>query len=381
MAIKKKTRKIPKPLKIKKISKIKESKPEKTVLSAKAKSSDTVAIDVNLLGVGLDIGTANIVAAREINKGVEVEHSHNAFLYIRTDEGTSELLARMKIPKHMVKERPCVLGKNAFDFSNYFDRTTQRPMNVGVINPLERDAIHIVNMIVDSILWKPRVPNEICCFCVPAQPVDSNTDIFYHRNVAETMLSVFGFKAMPMNEAFAIILSELKEKKFTGIGVSCGGGMTNICVSYKAVSILEFSVARGGDWIDAHASQVLDISANKVALIKEKGMSILKPETREQEAIALFYKKYINYFLTQIAKVFHAPDKSPQFEEPIDMVFAGGSTMIGGFMEVVRQELKSIDLGVPISEARKAVEPFFCVAKGCLYNAQQMNKQAKAASK
>lgn len=328
----------------------------------------------DLLGVGLDMGTANIVAMRETERGEERKHARNAFLFVREDDSTKELLARMNIPQKKIKERVCVLGQNAFDFSNYFERSTQRPMNVGVINPLEREAIHVMDLIVQQILWKPRVPNEICCFCVPAQPVDSNTDILYHRNVIETMLSCLGYKVFSLNEGFAVVLSELKDKKFTGMGISCGGGMTNVCLVYKAVIIQEFSIAQGGDYIDQCAANALDMPINKITRIKEKGMSIVHPEDREQEVIALFYKKYINYFLTQISNVFHAPDKAPQFDDPIDVIFAGGSTLISGFIEVVRHELKTIDLGIPINEPRKAADPFFCVAKGCLSNARHLTQ-------
>ncbi|MBF0620097.1 MAG: hypothetical protein HQL19_08010 [Candidatus Omnitrophica bacterium] len=331
----------------------------------------------DILGVGLDMGTANIVAARETLRGKEVRHSRNAFLFIRDDDSTKELLGKMNIAQQRIKERHCILGKDAFEFSNYFDRATQRPMNVGVINPLERDAIHVMNLIVKGVLWEPRVPNEVCCFCVPAQPVDGAMDVNYHHNVIEIMLSVFGYQVLSMNEAYAVVLAELQEKNFTGIGISCGGGMTNICVSFKAVVIMEFSVAQGGDWIDAHAANVLNISPNKVAGIKEKGMNIVRPETMEQTTIGLFYRNYIKYFIEKIAEEFHKPDKSPQFDEPIDIVFAGGTSMVGGFLEVVRQELKKVDLGIPVGEVRKAADPFNCVAKGCLYNAQQTYKQGK----
>ncbi|MBF0384303.1 MAG: hypothetical protein HQL27_00375 [Candidatus Omnitrophica bacterium] len=360
------------------------SKPRTIVEKAQIPSQNDVAqipsqsgdvdTDINLLGVGLDMGTANIVSSRETAKGVEVKYSRNAFLFVRDDDSTKELLQKMNISEQRIKERPCILGKDAFDFSNYFDRNTQRPMNVGVINPLEREAIPIMNMIVKGLLWEPRVPNEICCFCVPAQPVDSMMDVNYHRNVIETMLSCFGYKVCPINEGFAVILSELAEKKFTGIGVSCGGGMTNICVAYKSVVVMEFSIAQGGDMIDLQSSNVLSISPNKAGLVKEKGMSILKPETREQEAIALFYKNYIRYFLGQISQVFRRPDKAPQFDEPIDIVFAGGTSMVGGFLDVVKQEIKNIDMVVPINEIRQAKDPFNCVSKGCLINSQLLSR-------
>jgi hypothetical protein len=314
------------------------------------------------------------VAARVTEQGDESVVSRNAFLYVREDETTKELLTRMNIPQQVINGKVCVLGKNAFDFSNYFDRRTQRSMNIGVINPLEREAIHVINLIVQKMLWKPRSPSEICSFSLPGQPVDSSIDITYHKNVIETMLSCFGYEPMAINEAFAVVLAELKDKKFTGVGISCGGGMVNVCVAYTSIVIAEFAIGRGGDWIDQHAANAIDISVNKILIAKEKGMSILGPENREEESIAIYYKQYIRYFLEQIAKVMHMPDKGVQFEEPVDMVFAGGSSMVGGFIEVVRRELKNVDLGIKINEVRMAAQPFYSVSKGCLLNAQMASK-------
>lgn len=320
------------------------------------------------------MGTSNLVAARVTENGEESARSRNAFLYIREDDTTKELLTRMNIPQQVVNGKLCVIAGNAFDFSNYFDRRTQRSMNIGVINPLEREAIHVINLIVRKMLWQPRVPNEICSYSLPGDPVDSSIDITYHKNVIETMLSCFGYEPMPVNEAFAVVLSELQARKFTGVGVSCGGGMVNVCVTYTSIVIAEFAIARGGDWIDQHAANAIDTSVNKILIAKEKGMSLLAPKSREEESIAVYYKHYIRYFLEQIAKVLRAPDKGTQFDRPVEMVFAGGSSMVGGFIDVVRRELKSIDLGIKINEARMAADPFFSVSKGCLLNAQMASK-------
>jgi len=348
------------------LSNVKKKSPEKGD-SKKAISAESP------YGVGLDMGTSNIVGLRDTSHGPERMDTRNAFLYIHNDEETRNFLSSMDIAQVKVKEKTCVLGRDAFDFSNFLERVTQRTMSMGVINPLEREAIRVLNMIVQDILWEPRINNEFCCFSLPADPIDSNIDIIYHKNILETMIACLGFRPYAINEAYAVILSELKDEKFTGIGVSCGGGMVNICLTYKAIIIAEFAIARGGDWIDLHAANVLDMPSSKVTFIKEEGINIASPKGREASAIAIYYKQYIHYFLEQIANVFHLQGKNPQFDEPIDIVFAGGSTMVRGFIEVVRNELQVMNLGVPINQARMAKDPFLSVSKGCLYNAQQLN--------
>ncbi len=342
---------------------------------ASGNASENKSVPSELLGIGLDVGTSNLVASRMTEAGPEMLINRNAFLSIRDDDVTKDILARLEIPKQIIGGKSCVIGKDAFEFSNFFDRVAQRSMNIGVINPFEREAIHVLNMLVEKMLWQPRVPDEICSFSMPAQPVDNNIDVLYHKNVVETMLSCLGYEPLAVNEGYAVVLSELKDQKFTGIGISCGGGMVNVCITYTAIVIAEFSIARGGDWIDLFASKALDISPSKCAAIKEKGMSILRPEDREQESIAIYYKQYIRYFLEQMARILQMPAKGAHFDQPVDIVFAGGSSMVGGFIEVVRRELKTIDLGIPINEVRLAKDPFTSVSRGCLFNAQMASQQ------
>ncbi|MEN8257692.1 MAG: hypothetical protein ABFS09_07500 [Thermodesulfobacteriota bacterium] len=64
-------------------------------------------------------------------------------------------------------------------------------------------------------------------------------------------LASLGYRPISINEGLATIMSELANDNFTGIGISMGGGMCNICLSYLSVPVLNFSVQKGGDYIDS----------------------------------------------------------------------------------------------------------------------------------
>jgi len=67
----------------------------------------------------------------------------------------------------------------------------------------------------------------------------------------------------------SVIYSELADNNFTGLGISFGAGMTNVCLSYYAVPVMKFSVARGGDWVDEQAAARRAPPVDKVTSIKE----------------------------------------------------------------------------------------------------------------
>jgi hypothetical protein len=180
------------------------------------------------------------------------------------------------------------------------------------------------------------------------------------------MVKKIGFEPKALIEGHAVVFAELAEDDFTGIGISCGGGMFNICVCYKSIPALSFSTARGGDWIDRNVATVLGIKASRATAIKEKGVNLLSPRNREEEAIEIYYRNLISYTLEAIKTRFESSAGMPSFPEPIEIVCAGGTSMIGGFIEVFQDEFQSIKFPIQVKNIRRAEDPLFSVAKGCL---------------
>ncbi len=328
-------------------------------------------------GVGLDLGTAYLVASREIEgKKVFVKNERNSFLSVRADKATIDLLERLKIKYAALGDQMYVLGNLALNLANVFNREVQRSMQVGILNPSEAESIPILQLIVKHIIWEPRKPGELCCFSIPADPIDREQDTIYHKGVFEGILRNIGYSPIIIDEGYAVVLSELGYKDFTGIGVSCGGGMVNACAAYRSVPALSFSITRGGDWIDQSAASVLNMPVVKVTTIKEQGMSIKEPNGREEEAIAIYYRNYIRYFLESMSKVFMNSAETPQFNEPVDIVFAGGSSMVKGFLDVVMEEVKAVDLVFPLGQIKMAEDPFTSVSRGCLFNAINSDEES-----
>ena len=323
------------------------------------------------VGNGLDIGTVNLVSAmQDDNENIVVRKMRNAFIDVPMDNFSKNMLTRLKVPYVVHGKKMYVLGDSAFELANVLNRNTRRPMADGLISPKEADAIPIMRLLIDSILDKPRVPNELTYYCIPADPIDSTSSVLYHRDVFEGALKSLGYTPKHILEAHAIIFSELAEEDFTGIGVSCGGGMFNICVAYKSMPCLSFSISRGGDWIDNNVAHVLAIKPAKASMIKEKGkekgLDISKPRDREEEAISIFYRNLITYTLTNIKQRFESAEAMPSFPDPVDIVFAGGTSMVGGFVVICEEEIKKMEFPIPYKRVRLAEDPFNAVAKGTL---------------
>ncbi len=319
------------------------------------------------LGKGLDIGTANLAAAvQNTEDGITVTVERNAFLDIGSDVYSKNMLTKLKVPYVVHNGKIIVLGESAFELANVFGKETRRPMKDGLISPSEVDAMPMIKLIIQKVLGEPREPGENCYFSVPSESLDVDNNIVYHQGLFEGLLTKLGYTPKPINEGHAVVFSELADQDFSGIGLSFGGGMANACVCYKTIPCLQFSVARGGDWIDQNVAHVLGIKSSRATHIKERGIDIRDPKNREEEAVAIYYRNLISYTLENIKNRFTTGENMPMFNDPIDIACAGGTALVGGFIEVFRDEFAGIDFPIPIGRIFRSEDALQTVAKGCL---------------
>ena len=318
-------------------------------------------------GKGLDVGTANLLSAvQDYDGNVIIKVQRNAFIDIEQNDYTRNMLTKMDVQYVILNNRMVVIGDPAFDLANIFSRETRRPMADGMLSPKETDALPIEKLLIDRLLSAPQVPNEVVYYSVPAEPIDVEMNVVYHKGIFSDLLRKLGYNPKDILEGHCIVFSELDEDDFTGIGISCGGGMFNVCVCYKTIPALSFATARGGDWIDRNVAKVLGIKASRATYLKEKGVDLRNPRTREEQAIDLYYRELIRYTLSEIKMRFETSENMPQFPDPVDIVFAGGTSKIGGFIDVVRDEFSRIKFPIPIKEIRRADDPLTSCARGAL---------------
>lgn len=328
-------------------------------------------------GVGIDIGTMNIVSARQEGGVVRTRRIRDAFLDL--DPETKKFLKMSKVDYYEAdwSDQLIVVGDSALNMANFFKREVRRPLAKGLIAAGESDAQRVLSYIIQNVLDKPSVEKEHCYYSVPSDPIDiADQDVVYHTEIFRKIVEEHGYIAHPMNEAMAIIYSQCADTHFSGIAISYGSGMCNVALAYQTMMSMSFSLARGGDWIDLHAAKALGSTATRVCSIKEKGgfdLSAPPKDNREAEAIALYIRALIRYTLEKIAQRFKMERNTIDLPEPIPFVVSGGTTRADGFMQLFEEEFNAVKKGfpIPISGIRRAKDPMTAVAEGLLVLAMQ----------
>lgn len=323
-------------------------------------------------GAGLDVGTMNFVAARRNgNKNIKTTRLRNAFLDLAPEHKRMLRLSKTSYVEY--EGKLLIIGDEALSTANLFNKEARRPMQGGLVSAGEIDAQVVIAVMVKQLLGEPRVLNEKCCFSVPAAAVDTvESDTTYHKAVLSKILTEIGYSADPINEASAVVYSECENENFSGLALSYGSGMTNVCLAYNAMGALEFSLGRCGDWIDRGAAKSVGTTAAKICSLKESGVNIISPKSREEEAIAFFTRALIDYSIDNIITHFSKVKSEILVPKPIPIIISGGTSMTGGFVEQFQDRFQKYKDKFPIaiSEIRAAKDPMSSVATGLLLLSQ-----------
>lgn len=317
---------------------------------------------------GLDIGTSFIYSAQKVGPEILFKSERDCFFDMPYNDFAEEILKKSKVQYILKGEKIYIFGENALKFANVFGKNTRRPLKNGVISPGEEEALPVIELITKNLLGQPRSEKEIVYYSIPGSPIDAEFDIIYHENVIRGLLQSFGYQTKSLNEGLAVIYSELAKENFTGIGISLGGGMINICLAIMAFPVFSFSVARAGDWIDEKVAEVTNETVSKITTLKEAYLNLNLAETssdRFEQAFYIYYNYLISYLLETIKKEIESHPK-PRVEKPIPIVLAGGTAKPKGFLRLFKEGLDKIKLPLEIGEVKLASHPLLSTAKGTL---------------
>jgi len=319
--------------------------------------------------LGLDIGTSKILAMRKSGNELLGAAEVNAFIPLPFSRFTQNILLQNKVRYYSDNGHFYVYGNSAEKFASLWNAETRRPMSRGLINPNEPSALTLIKVIIEGLVKKPRSKDkdEVVYFSVPGAPVDSPSDLIYHEALLKDFLESLGYRAKSINEGLAVVFSELEKESFTGIGISAGGGMCNVCLGYLSVPVVSFSVGKAGDYIDRSVGSVTGESATRVKVIKEQSLDLSRsPRDKVEEALHIYYNDVIETLVAGLKEALGRASNMPRLDRPIPVVLAGGTSRPRGFRDRFDKAFRQSGFPLEISEVRLSPHPMEATARGSL---------------
>ena len=330
--------------------------------------------------ISADTGTMFFqVAELNENKKTIIKTIRNSFVELEDSEDVEQVLQQNKWKYVKDGDKYYVIGEDSLVVAKMFPGRVElrRPMQDGVLNKGEQKKMLVMAEIIEKAVGQAPDDDSLVCICVSSPSADGSPDSTFHRARLEGMFSRLGWHVKVIDEALAVILSEKPtiieedgtESPFSGIAISLGAGRANCVLAYKGLQIIGFSVARCGDFIDSKVADQTDTPISQVTSKKEKKLNFDNIDYDDDVLYALdaYYTSVIEYIFKIFSDKF-AEVKS-QFETPLDIVIAGGTSMPNGFEKKVQKVISKLNLPFQIKEVRKSKDPRNAVVKGLLTQA------------
>jgi hypothetical protein len=318
---------------------------------------------------GLDLGTSRIVLATMNGEEVDFSPQLNAFVEIPYSKMTEQMLEREHILHQVEGSHIYAYGNRADEFAKFLEGDTRRPMQGGLLNPTEPKNVQMIELLLGRLCGKAG-DGEKLCLSTPSAPPDRGADLIFHERSVQGICERLGYRAKVINEGLAVVYSELKDANFTGIGMSFGGGMCNMCVTYLGLPVLSVSTTRAGDYIDHSAASVTGETPTTVRLHKENGFTLEDTNSGSiDRALCVYYADVIETAVTALQSAMAASKMLPNFQRPIPIVCAGGTAMARNFLPRLQAVITATELPVRISDVYLAKDPLNTTAKGALVGA------------
>jgi hypothetical protein len=329
------------------------------------KNQNTGSSEENNGVLGLDVGTSRIVVA-DGSGDHNAKSQLNAFVSIPYSKMTETILQQNKMVYHRNGKDLYVYGNESERFASFFNTEPRRPMHSGVLNAQETRGQQIIQAIIEQLVPRAR-SRELVCFSVPGKGEGADANLVYHEAVIKSILGGLGYNAKAVNEGLAVVFAELQDENFTGIGISCGGGMCNVCVSFLSVPMLSFSIPKGGDYIDANVAAVVNESTTRVRLLKEESLDLARrPNDKVTSALHIYYEDVLQTLIDGLSEALAGSSDLPKLDRPIPIVLSGGTAKPRGFLQKFEERLRqSGDFPVRVADIRLAKDPLTATARGC----------------
>jgi hypothetical protein len=237
-----------------------------------------------------------------------------------------------------------------------------------------------------STPWHPARLNS-CEFSYCALKLPGITDSggdwsSEHREFLSRLLRLHGYVPLELSAPQALVLAELGDRAFTGIGLVFGAGSSQAGLIHRGNVLSHCAIPYAGHWIDlrlaraqhvhfwdAEGNKYLDVDKTRAWKESFHG-SLRSPVSSRDQQLADLHRGMVEFLLREAAMNFAPEIKRLGLIDPLPLVVAGGTARIPGFRDLLLDVLPSVSLPVSIGDVRLVAASDFTIARGGLIRAE-----------
>ncbi len=314
----------------------------------------------------IDIGSTAVRTASGTADTVNFTAQPHAYLNLPDGDGSRKLVERFEMSPLAIDGELLVVGDDAVELARSLSRSTKACFGRGHPKSSSRLAHAATRRLVEMLLDAPGNKDASCVFAIPgtideASPADPLGDLELGGIVAS-----LGYTPEPVGAPAAAALGAFGQEG-SGLLIVIGLAFSHMAVVVEGECAAVLTTPRAGELIDREAADALGSSAERISLLRERGIDLSQPHLREEEAIAVYVRTTVAHLalaMKERTAMLRVGAEAAGGTMPV--LLAGGFARTGGICDPVRRELSALADVVELAPPEVASEPELAVLKGCL---------------
>lgn len=334
------------------------------------------------MSIALDIGASRFRSLRTENDRAVARSSRALHAIIPDSVARRSILDRLSIPFSICDGWLLLTGDAACDYAALFQAAATPLLPEGLLPASNPPARQIIASLIERLLPNAKRPDEVCCLTIPGRGVDRPRGVDEEHEFFTRMVRLRGYRPIVMSAGLAVILAELVQESFTGIGISLGAATSEFCLALNGIEVATARIPFGGSWIDMRIAEdneqyAWDLLGNRYVYIDDVSRwkeslsgSIAQPQDDREYRLTELYRHVIGMLLQEAAIAIRESPRARTMSSPLTIVCTGGMVRVPGFGTLMQQMLPVASFPLKTQKIRVVADSEYTVARGALISAE-----------
>ncbi len=328
------------------------------------------------MSVALDIGSTEFRSLRRQANRFIARRVPAVYCVFDDSKAQRRLIEQLHLPYSLAEGTLLVLGHAAVEISRTLDHPLVPVIANGQLPYHDPIGRQVCATLIESLI---PITNEhsLCLANLPVATTHERND----AGLIDHVIRLRGYQFARLHPARAVILSELQDEGYSGIGVTIGAesvtmavthlGQTRFSESYAhgARSIEErFAKARHKYQWDKQGNKYLDLQTVR-DLQRHLTSSVINPTNGDEQFLAEAYHRLLtNAFSAMLPEMLRCV-KNENSRKALPIVISGGPTRLPGFSQLLQHTFEASGLPCKIAKIRLANNDPYTVCRGLMIEA------------
>ena len=311
------------------------------------------------MSVGLDLGTTEFRSIRDSGGELIARHCRTSYLVVKDTPGHRRLLEHAQARHGTCGEDLVVLGDDAIECGQMLDLPVIPLLRGGRLPTADPVARQILALMVEAVLPTAAQPGAICCVTVPGgYGLEGDTQSHDVRYLQQ-LTALRGYTPQLISSGQAVVLAELSNAAFSGLGISLGATNCEVAVVHCGRELARCTIAgRLGELAEEFAA---DSDSTSLKISDESSESRHNWDRN--------YLRVLTSILTEARESLVAEGSIRLIQQPTSIACAGGITQSDGFANLFQQAWNQAGWPIRVDQIRLAATARFAIARGGLIKA------------